>query len=347
MCGALLSHWRRRRWQKQFLKLFRTAEAGETGYSLVNWRISLVNIKYDLFIVSVSASSLAGRPPGAQARGWNSDAVTTVWRGTNDGSAMRLSGGSLRAPKSRFIDEIGWISDAVTDCGARAPAAWFAKCVPVPFSNLAPAGIVLNTDAVTVFGSDGFWAANWSFKYSSGKSDASIRLWLVTSSSNLIFFNWSARSKVFAGGSCSARCSFSFSDDGNALNASNWLHEYISFSFNKSLEKDTPNFRHSLKNGTLPTKLKRSNLDKHNCCRTPTGSRDKLKFFLLGKLFSTWLAFSIAHFSNTEGERYFPVHTATALTRLIVIQLSVRSLLFLRKRSEPAKYGPINNAIEK
>lgn len=167
-----------------WLQLCSQHMCGISRYSLVNWRISSVNIKNGLFIASVRdanwlavvmvAAAFAALllllhnfvmpkavdvPPIACVRGWNNDAVTT------DGSAMIARSIACDFPnKSRLIDAIGWINDAVTDCGARAPpievngnaAEPVANALPplIGFRSLfaAPAGIVLNTDAVTVFG---------------------------------------------------------------------------------------------------------------------------------------------------------------------------------------------------
>lgn len=242
-------------------------------YSQVGGRMSL-NIKYDLFIVLTPFVVLPFALVAliTLARGWNSDAVTTVWRGTIDGSAIIWRpDGNLFTPidASRFIDAIGWINDAVTDCGALVPPINVAFDKPCVFGNFMPAGIVLKTDAVTVFGVD-FGTVNWvcgktRFNRISGSFSASTlsivfdgNAFSMSSNSIELFgsisksdsnsdFTFSVEFCCCSGFcgcewcSCccglSSCCNFNFSDFDNELNASNWLHEYISFLFNKSLQK--------------------------------------------------------------------------------------------------------------
>lgn len=145
-------------------------------YSQVGCDKSSESIQNDLFIVSaardacgltiVDENLVEIDPLAGALRGWNNDAVTTVWRGTNDGLAIV---DWIFPNESRLTATIGCINDAVTVCGARAIPLFplllliFNWCSPLPIvlnGCFAAIGIVLNTDAVTAFGL-GLATFNW------------------------------------------------------------------------------------------------------------------------------------------------------------------------------------------
>lgn len=264
-------------------------------YSQVDWDRSSER-QNDLFIISAARDACwltvvdgnLGEIFGTVAvlRGWNNDAVTTVWRGTNDGFAIIVAGGKVFPNESLgcIDDDVRMVvATTVVDCGvtrvtgalnSEAPFRIFSCCC---FA--LSMGIVLNTDAVTVFGLA--FATTPPFNWFAiktrrigcsgtvGKSTDTLRLMLalllfsmivlnagcgfvvflprcssITSDSELFVLNVSVGFDVnvnWAQRSAAFVCSFNFSLGDNALNASNWRNEYTSFSFIKSLQSKQKN----------------------------------------------------------------------------------------------------------